>query len=168
MSQESEPKSARLPLVLAAAMAKNRVIGKDNAIPWRLPEDMKHFRRVTLKHAVIMGRGTYDSMGKPLPDRDNIVVSRNPKLVIEGAHVVSSLAAAITLARKGDDEPRVIGGGQLYAEALPLATRIYLTVLDDAYEGDTFFPELDAQEWRTLEERRGEAGTATYLLLERV
>jgi dihydrofolate reductase len=158
----------RKPLVLVAAMAQNRVIGKDNAIPWRLPEDMKHFRRVTLKHAVIMGRGTYDSMGKPLPDRVNIVVSRNPQLAIEGAHVVSSLEAALTLARAHDDEPRVIGGGQLYAEALPLATRIYLTVLDDAYEGDTYFPELDASDWRTSEERRGEAGSATYLTLERV
>lgn len=161
----SHPAPARAPLVLVAAMAQNRVIGKDNAIPWRLPEDMKHFRRVTLKHAVIMGRGTYDSMGRALPDRQNIVVSRNPQLRIAGVEVVSSLQAAITLARQSDEEPRVIGGGQLYAEALPLATRIYLTVLDAAYEGDAFFPELTWSEWHKSEERRGEG--ATYLTLDR-
>lgn len=157
--------SARLPLVLVAAMAKNRVIGRGNAIPWRLPEDMKHFRAVTLGHVVIMGRATYDSMGKPLPQRRNIVVTKNRALRIEGVEIAHDLASALALARTTDPEPRVIGGGQLYAEALALATRVYLTELDASYEGDTFFPELEPSEWIERERRRGES--ATYLTLER-
>jgi dihydrofolate reductase len=157
--------SERLPLVLVAAMARNRTIGKDNAIPWHLPEDLKHFRAVTLGHAVIMGRATFDSMGKPLPKRRNIVVSRDCELRIEGAEVAASLGAALELARETDPEPRVIGGGQLYNEALPFATRIYLTELDAEHAGDTFFPALPAEQWREVERRRGEG--ATYLTLER-
>jgi dihydrofolate reductase len=146
-------------------MAKNRVIGRDNTIPWDLPEDRKHFVSVTRGHAVIMGRATWDSLGKPLRNRRNIVVSRQRDLVIEGAEVVGSLSAAIELARQTDPEPRVIGGGQLYEQALPLATRIYLTVLDDAVEGDSYFPELDEQHWHCSEERRGDR--AVYRTLER-
>ena len=153
------------PLVLVAAMAKNRVIGRAGAIPWRLPEDMKHFRTVTLGHAVIMGRATYDSMGKPLPKRRNIVVSRNAMLQIEGAEIASSLASALVLARQTDDEPRLIGGGQLYNEALPMVTRMYLTQLHDAYEGDTVFPSFEPSEWMETERRHGEG--ATYLTLDR-
>jgi dihydrofolate reductase len=155
----------RDPLVLVCAMAKNRVIGHANGIPWDLPEDRKHFRAVTLNHSVIMGRATWDSLGKPLPKRQNIVVSRNPALALSGAEVVPSLSAAIALARLSDSSPRVIGGGQLYAEALPLATTIYLTQLDAAYDGDTLFPELDEREWRCSEEHRGEG--AVYRTLER-
>ena len=153
------------PLVLVCAYAKNRVIGRANGIPWDLPEDRKHFVAVTRGHSVIMGRATWDSIGKPLPKRRNIVVSRNPTLAIEGAEVVSSLAAAIALARQADDAPRVIGGGQLYAQALPLATRLYLTELDASYEGDSYFPELVNSDWRRSEERRTEG--ATYLTLDR-
>jgi dihydrofolate reductase len=159
--------STRLePLVMVCALAKNRVIGAANGIPWNLPEDRKHFVAVTRGHSVIMGRGTWDSIGKPLPKRRNIVVSRNPALELEGAEVVPSLAAAIALARTADDAPRVIGGGQLYAEALPLATRLYLTELPIAYEGDTFFPELDPREWHCSEERQ--TNEAIYRTLDRV
>jgi dihydrofolate reductase len=155
----------RQALVLVAAMAKNRVIGAANRIPWHLPEDLRHFRALTLNHAVIMGRATYDSMGKPLPKRRNIVVSRNHTLRIEGVEMANDLESAIALARQTDDEPRVIGGGQLYAEALPLATRLYLTELDAVYEGDTFFPSFEPSEWTVVEQRRGEG--ATYLTLDR-
>jgi dihydrofolate reductase len=154
------------PLVVVCAFAKNRVIGRANGIPWDLPEDRKHFRTVTLGHSVIMGRATWESIGKPLPKRRNIVVSRNPALAIEGAEVVTSLEAGIALARLGDDAPRVIGGGQLYEQALPLATRLYLTELDASYEGDSFFPELVASDWQCSEERR--SGGATYRTLDRV
>jgi dihydrofolate reductase len=157
--------TARLPLVLVAAMAKNRVIGRGNAIPWRLPEDMKHFRAVTLGHAVVMGRATFESMGKPLPGRRNIVITRNRDLRVEGAEVVGSLQEAIALARTTDTEPRVIGGGQIYAEAMPLATRMYLTEVDDEPEGDTFFPAFDGREWREVERRAGDR--AVYLTLDR-
>ena len=146
-------------------MAQNRVIGRDNTIPWDLPEDRKHFVQVTRGHAIIMGRLTWDSLGRPLPKRRNIVVSRKPDLQLEGAEVVGSLQAAIALAREQDSEPRVIGGGQLYAEALPLTTRIYLTLLDDAVEGDSYFPELDPDEWQCSEERRGDR--AVYRTLDR-
>ena len=161
---EHEPEE-REALVLVCAMAKNRVIGRANGIPWDLPEDRKHFRALTLGHSVIMGRATWDSLGKPLPKRQNIVVTRNPTLTLPGAEVVSSLEAAIALARRSDTAPRVIGGGQLYVEALPLATLIYLTELDAAYEGDALFPELDASQWRCSEERRGQG--VTYRTLER-
>ncbi|HKP58478.1 MAG TPA: dihydrofolate reductase [Polyangiales bacterium] len=154
------------PLVLVVAMAKNRVIGRGQTIPWDLPEDRKHFVAVTKGHAMIMGRATYDSIGKPLPKRRNIVVSRQQGLRIEGVEVVGSLEEAIALARTADDAPRVIGGGQLYAEALPLATRIYLTELDAEVEGDRWFPELDRGAWQVSESRRGEG--ATYLTLDRL
>jgi dihydrofolate reductase len=155
----------REPLVLVCAMAKNHVIGRGNTIPWDLPEDRKHFRNVTLGHAVIMGRATWDSLGKPLPKRRNIVVSRQSALSVPGAELALNLPAAIALARHDDDAPRVIGGGQLYAEALPLATLIYLTVLDEAVDGDVWFPTLPPHEWRCSQQRRGEG--ATYQTLER-
>jgi len=112
-----------------------------------------------------MGRLTWESLGRPLPRRRNIVVSRQPGLVLEGAEVASSLPEAIALARQTDPEPRVIGGGQLYAAALPRATRIYLTVLDAAVDGDSYFPELAEGEWQCSEERHGDG--ALYRTLDR-
>jgi dihydrofolate reductase len=157
--------SSLKPLVIVVAMAKNRVIGRGQTIPWDLPEDRKHFVSVTKGHAIIMGRATYESIGKPLPKRRNIVVSRQAGLAIDGVEVVGSLSDAIALARAEDDAPRVIGGGQIYAEALPLATKIYLTELDDSVDGDIFFPELAKNEWVVTESRRGEG--ATYSTLDR-
>lgn len=156
-----------LPLVIVAAQASNRVIGRANAIPWRLDEDMKHFRALTITHAIIMGRATYESLGKPLPKRRNIVITRDTSLVIPGVDLAHSLPDAIAMARTTDDEPRIIGGGQVYEEAMPLATRIHLTVLDAAHEGDTFFPNVSALEWRIADARRGESRLATYFTLER-
>jgi dihydrofolate reductase len=155
----------REPLALVVAMAQNRVIGRAGGIPWDLPEDRKHFVQVTRGHAIIMGRATWDSIGRPLPKRRNIVISRRAGLVLEGAEVASSLEDALALAREHDGEPRIIGGGEIYAQALPLATRIYLTVLDAAVSGDSHFPELDPSAWQVTEERRGEG--AWYRTLER-
>lgn len=143
------------PLCLVAALAKNRVIGREGKIPWHLPEDLKHFRRVTLDHAVIMGRLTFESMGKPLPKRRNIVVSRTPQ-AIDGCEVVTSLEAATALARSTDNEPRVIGGGQLYTLALPLATRLILTDVQQEPEGDAFFPAFDERDFLETERREGD------------
>jgi dihydrofolate reductase len=157
--------SERLPLALVVAMTRQRVIGRAGTIPWDLPEDRKHFVAVTRGHAVIMGRLTWDSIGVPLRNRRNIVVTRNRALVIAGAEVVGSLTEAIALARTGDEEPRLIGGGQLYAEALPSCTRIYLTVLDEDVAGDTFFPELPSGEWDCVAEERGDR--VVYQTLER-
>jgi len=139
--------SARPPLVLIWAMAKNRVIGKDGDLPWRLPEDLKHFRRNTVGHAVIMGRKTWDSLGRPLGRRRNIVVSRTLTEAPAGAELAGSLDDAIALARQTDEEPRIIGGAQLYAAALPQATELIVTELDDEHDGDTVFPEFDEASW---------------------
>jgi dihydrofolate reductase len=158
--------AARAPLAMVAGMTKARVIGRAGGIPWHEPEDMKHFRRVTKGHAIIMGRTTYDSIGKALPDRRNIVITRNRELHIPGCEVVASLAHAIDLAREHDQEPRVIGGAQIYAAALPLATRLFLTYLEAEHAGDVYFPELDASDW-IEEERRTAPGLMFVTLVRR-
>jgi dihydrofolate reductase len=139
-------------LVIVAAVARNRVIGRSNALPWHIPGELKHFRAVTTEHAVLMGRKTFESIGKPLPNRRNIVITRDRALRIEGCETAPSLVAAIALARTSDSAPRVIGGAQIYAEALPLATELILTEIDRDYEGDAHFPVVDRGVWR--EERR--------------
>lgn len=145
--------SARKPrLSLIAAVAANGVIGSDNALPWRLPEDLKRFKALTLGHPVIMGRKTYESIGRPLPGRRNIVVTRNASYRAEGAVVVTSLPAAVAAAQS--DEAFVIGGAELYATALPLADRLQLTEIDAAYEGDTWFPAIDRGQWHEAARER--------------
>ena len=156
------------PLALVVAMAQNRVIGQAGDLPWHFSEDLKHFRRVTTGHAVIMGRKTWDSIGRPLPGRRNIIVSRQRGLQIAGCEVVGSLERAIELAREQDDEPRVIGGATLYEQSLPLVTRLFLTEVDVKVDGDTFFPPLDRSQWREVERRRGEANELLFLTLERM
>jgi len=157
----------REPLAMVAVMTPSRVLGKNGKLPWHVPEDLEHFRRVTTGHAVIMGRVTYDSVGKPLPKRRNIVVSRHPALRLPGCEVAPSLDRAIALARESDTEPRVIGGAQIYAAALPLATRLFLSYLDDEYPGDAYFPEIDPSEWTEEERRRGERDRVTFVTLRR-
>ena len=155
--------SARKPrLSLIAAVAANGVIGSDNALPWRLPEDLKRFKALTLGHPVIMGRKTYESIGRPLPGRRNIVVTRNAAYQTDGCEVVASLAAALAACQGGSDEIFVIGGAQIYAEALPLAQRLYLTEIHAGFAGDAHFPAFDRNTWReTARERhRGEEDIA--------
>jgi dihydrofolate reductase len=156
----------RAPLALVAILSPNRVIGRAGAMPWHYPEDLKHFRDVTRGHAVLMGRATYASIGRPLPKRRNIVISRDRSLAIEGCEIAHDLVQAIELARRTDAEPRVIGGGQIYAAALPLATRLLLTYTDREYQGDTFFPEIDSAEWREDERRRGDG--LSFVTLARI
>ena len=142
-------------IALVVAMARNRVIGRDNALPWRLPADLAYFKRVTLGHPVVMGRRTYESIGRPLPGRKNIVVSRNPQFLAPGCTVVHSLDAAWDAAA-GADKAFVIGGTTLFEETLPIAGVIHLTEVEAEVEGDTFFPEFDRAEWRETEvERHG-------------
>jgi dihydrofolate reductase len=133
------------PLTIVVAMNFNRVIGKGNGIPWDLAEDRKHFVNVTSGHPIIMGRKTWDSIGRPLPKRRNIVISRGTLELPTGVELASGLLEAIDLARQTDDDPRIIGGGQIYAESLPLATRIYMTEINDRGVGDVFFPLLDSR-----------------------
>jgi dihydrofolate reductase len=138
---------------LIVAMSSNRVIGHANGLPWRLPADMAHFKRLTMGHPIVMGRLTYESIGKPLPGRRNIVVSRTAGLTLPGCTVVPSLDEAYRAA--GDvDEVFVIGGAQLYESALASADRIYLTQVEAEIPGDTLFPPLDPKSWQEVETAR--------------
>lgn len=131
---------------IIVAADENGVIGRGNQLPWRLSADMKHFRELTMGKPVVMGRKTHESIGKPLPGRHNIVITRTAGLVIEGCTVVTSLDEAIDAA--GDvDEIMIIGGAEIYRESLGLANRIYLTRVHSAVEGDAHFPEIDYDEW---------------------
>ena len=139
---------------LIAALDRRRGIGKDNQLPWRLPGDLKRFRELTMGHHLIVGRKTYESIGKPLPGRTLIVVTRNKTYQAEGCTVVHSLADALALAGShGESEAFIGGGAELYAQALALADRLYLTRVDAEVEADTFFPAWDEQAWTLVEER---------------
>ena len=157
--------NALRPLSLIVALDAQGVIGKDNSIPWRHPVDVRHFRRVTAGHAIIMGRATYESIGKPLPKRHNIVVTRKQDYRAEGCLIAHDLASALELAYALDAEPCIIGGTQLYREALPLVTRIYLTLVPGEHEGDSYFPTFREAEFEEIE-RREEAGLV-FRTLER-
>lgn len=141
---------------LIAAVSDNGVIGRDGGLPWRLPADLRFFKLTTLGHTVIMGRKTWDEIGKPLPNRRNVVVTRNDARTFPGATRAPDLAAALALAA-AEDEVFVIGGGELYRQALPLADRLYLTHVHAEIEGDTRFPEWDPPEWSVAWEERHEA-----------
>ncbi len=142
-------------LAVIVAQATNRVIGRANKLPWHLPEDLKYFKKVTLGKPIIMGRKTFESIGRPLPGRTNIVVTRDAGYSRPGIEVVHSLDAAVTLADSlceinGIDEAMLIGGAELYAQALPQAQRLYLTQVHASVEGDAYFPAYQQQEWREL------------------
>jgi dihydrofolate reductase len=139
-------------IVLIAAFAQNRVVGIENRLPWHLPEDLKYFKRTTSGKAIIMGRKTYDSIGRPLPNRTNIVITRNSDFTAPGIKVVASLEAAIELAKEVNyindvDEVMIIGGASIYESALPIADRLYLTHVHAEVEGDAYFPEVNFQQW---------------------
>ncbi|MFB2845461.1 type 3 dihydrofolate reductase [Aeromonas veronii] len=137
---------------MIAAMAHDRVIGKDNQMPWHLPADLAHFKRVTLGKPILMGRKTFESIGRPLPGRRNLVISRNPDYQAEGIEMVGSVEAALALlAGSSVEELMVIGGGHLYAEMLPSADCLYLTRIDLAVDGDTRFPAFDDGQWQRVE-----------------
>ncbi len=140
------------PVAMIVAAARNRVIGHQNRMPWYLPEELKHFKRTTQGKPLVMGRATFESIGRPLPGRTNIVVTRNPDFSHPGIKTASSLAAALKLADSqalvdGAQEIMVMGGAQIYQQALPLATRLYLTTVEAEPEGDAWFPELQEKEW---------------------
>ncbi len=139
-------------LTLIAAVARNGVIGNDNALPWRLPEDLKRFKELTLGHPIIMGRKTWASLGRPLPGRRNIVISRDPDFKAPGGIVVASLAAALA-ASADASEAFVIGGAEIYALALPEAQCLRLTEIDRDFPGDTHFPGFDPAAWRETERK---------------
>lgn len=147
---------------LIAAVARNKVIGRNNQIPWRLPEDLKHFRKLTMGHAVIMGRKTFESIvafsGKSLPGRDNIVITRSRDWSGTGCQIAHSLEEA--LARVSDQRDAfVIGGAEIYSLALPKASRLYMTEIGCDFAGDAFFPEFDRSRWKEVSRERHTSDT---------
>ena len=151
-------------VTLLAAVGRNRVIGRDNDLPWRLPEDLAHFKAVTMGHTLVMGRRTFDSIGRPLPGRRTVVVTRQGDWAHEGVEVAHSLPEALQRAvGDGDTEVFVVGGGQVYAEALPVATRLLLTEVEQSPEGDVLFPEVDPADWsETARDQREGFAFVTY------
>ena len=129
------------------AIANNRVIGINNTLPWHLPEDLKRFKALTMGHHIIMGRKTYESLGRLLPGRTTVIVTRNPDYKVEGALVANSLEAAIALC-KDDDEAFLIGGAELYQDGLKLSSKLYITEIDLTVKGDAYFPEYSLKEWQ--------------------
>jgi dihydrofolate reductase len=154
---------------IIAAVAENRTIGKNNRLPWHIPDDLAWFKRKTRNHPVIMGRKTFEAMGKLLPERKNIILSRRPDFRVEGAMVTGSLKDAIQECRnQGADEAFVIGGETLFREALDIADRIYLTRIHRPYEGDSRFPPLEMSRYeKTFEAHHGGDPPFTFLILDR-
>ncbi|PMR72997.1 dihydrofolate reductase [Billgrantia endophytica] len=162
-----------IPVAMIAALSRNRVIGVGNKLPWYLPEDLKFFKRMTQAKPLIMGRKTFESIGRPLPGRLNIVVTRDTAFRHDGVRVCHDLESALALADQqatidAADEIMVMGGGEIYAQALPHASRLYLTEVEIDVEGDTRFPALDPAEWKEVRRLPGEpaAGQPSYSFVE--
>lgn len=165
-------------LALIVAQGRNRVIGHQNRLPWHLPEDLRYFKQVTLGKPIIMGRKTFESIGKPLPGRTNIVISRDVQWTADNIKIVRSLEEAIEIAEAqalidGVEESVVIGGAQIYAQSLASVDRLYLTQVEAKPEGDAYFPEIDYAAWQELDRKSYPAGDApghyaySFLVLER-
>jgi len=157
-------------ITIIVAKSNNGIIGKDGDLPWRLPEDLKRFKRLTTGNIVVMGRKTYDSIGRPLPNRKNIVISRNTSLRIEGVEVEYDLIDV--LKRNQEENVYVIGGGQIYVDALPFTEKLEVTEVDVELVGDTSFPEIDSSQWKEIfrEKRVDPESNLTYsfVSLERI
>lgn len=155
--------SAKKPHVsVIAALAKNRVIGIENRLPWRLPEDLAHFKALTLGHPILMGRKTFESLGRPLPGRTNVVITRNRDYRPDGCVVADSIPAALALCADAD-EVFFIGGAELYAQAIPLADRLYLTEVDIEAAGDAWFPDYDRRAFREVSRESHTGGKGDVL-----
>ncbi|WP_422123356.1 dihydrofolate reductase [Planococcus sp. X10-3] len=154
---------------LMVAHDPNLVIGKDNQLPWHIPEDLAYFKKHTVGKGIVMGRNTYESIGRPLPKRRNIVVSRKEDLQIEGTDIVHSLEDAVRLAEEMHEEVMIIGGEQIFRSILPQADRLYITLIHKEFEGDTFFPEYGADWELVSESQRFQSGEIpfSYLIFER-
>jgi dihydrofolate reductase len=137
------------------AMDENRVIGLHNELPWRLPEDLKFFKSVTMGHPIAMGRKTYESIGKPLPGRENIVITRDEAFRPEGCVIMNSIEELLEYTAQKDDEVFVIGGAEIFKEVLPKADRLYLTMIHEQFEGDTYFPVFDIDKWQLETREKG-------------
>ena len=159
-------------LSIVVAVGKNNIIGKENGLLWHLPNDLKHFRKITEGHTIIMGRKTFESIGRVLPNRRHIVLTRSSDLQVEGVEKASSIEEVLKLV-ENEEEAFVIGGGEIYRQFLPLVQRIYMTEVDIEKDADVFFPAIDSLEWKVVEEEPGvldERNTIPhrFLILERV
>jgi len=161
----------QMKISLVVAMANNRVIGRRGRLPWKIPADMKHFKKTTMGKPVIMGRKTYESIGVALPGRTNIVVTRNPAIDNPDLVLVRSVHEALKKAAEVDGEAMIIGGGQIYEATLPLADRIYLTEVHGDYEGDAFFPHFERTMWREAAREdftaKGDIPAYSFVVLDR-
>ena len=137
------------------AMDKNRVIGKDNQLPWHLPEDLKFFKRVTMGHPIAMGRKTHESIGRVLPGRENIVITRQPDYRSEDCTVFYSIEDFVNYSHEQSEEIFVIGGAEIFKETFPHADRLYITLIHNKFSGDTCFPEFDLSEWKLISNEKG-------------
>ncbi|KMY50492.1 dihydrofolate reductase [Peribacillus loiseleuriae] len=137
------------------AMDDNRLIGKDNTLPWYLPADLQYFKKVTMGHPILMGRKTYESIGKPLPGRENIILTRNTDYQQEGITVISDMKEAVAYADALDAEVFVIGGAEIFQQLLSDCKRLYITQIHHSFEGDTYFPELNMSKWQTVSRMTG-------------
>jgi dihydrofolate reductase len=144
-------------IAIIVAMSENRVIGRDNGLPWHLPADLKHFKAISTGHPILMGRKTFVSLGKPLPKRTNIIVTRQKDFAVEGAVVVHSIAEGLKLAKEQEEQVFVIGGADIFKQAIPQVDTLFLTIVHAEVEGDVFFPELEPDEWQEVERERHEA-----------
>lgn len=135
-------------VTIMAAIAANNALGKDNQLIWHLPADLKRFKKTTLNHAVIVGRKTYESLGKPLPNRTNIIITRDKNYQVEGCVIVNSLKAALKAALKVDKNPYILGGAEIYKQAMPFADKLDITFVHHQFEADVFFPEIDKNIWK--------------------
>ncbi|WP_078409843.1 dihydrofolate reductase [Priestia abyssalis] len=137
------------------AMDQNRVIGKDNKLPWYLPADLKYFKELTMGHPIIMGRKTYESIGRPLPGRENIVITRNEEYTAEGCTIIHSISEVKELEEKRDDELFVIGGAEIFEQTFSIADRLYVTMIEETFEGDTYFPDFNEDDWVVVSKKKG-------------
>ncbi|WP_216831023.1 dihydrofolate reductase [Alkalihalobacterium elongatum] len=137
------------------AMDNNRVIGKDNDLPWSLPADLAYFKKVTMGHPIIMGRKTYESIGRPLPGRENIIITRNQEYSADGCTVMHSLDDVKKFVDHSNKETFIIGGAEIFKEAFPIADKLYITHIDEEFDGDTYFPAFDEKEWKEVSREKG-------------
>lgn len=149
---------------IIAAMGKNRIIGKNNSLPWKLTEDMKRFKELTAGKPVIMGRKTFESIGRHLPNRLNIVVTHDRNYKAEGCIVANSAEEALKAA-EGNEEIMVIGGAQIYKEFLPIANKMYLTLINENFEGDAYFPDYNKNEWKEVRREEHKSGKYRYVFV---
>lgn len=140
---------------LLVALDKNRLIGRNNDLPWRLPADLAYFKRVTMGHTIIMGRKTYDSIGKPLPGRHNVIMTRNKDFHVEGCTVIHTVDDILAMKESSNEELFVIGGAEIFEMVLPFTDRLYLTEIDEEFEGDTYFPTINEEEWQIVSKEKG-------------